>query len=195
MSDSNVPPPTITEREVTETPIKDLYVITIKQVTEGRGTVRETFRTSSFNDIPVDGIGSWQQINVTETNKGAIRGMHAESMNKLVGIVAGEAFGAYVDLREDSPTKGKVFTTTLTKGKRVFVPKGVGNGFQSTSEEPSQYLYCFDAEWVPGMAGVAVTPLDPELHIEWPITFDISNPNQISQKDASAPSLQEVLKK
>jgi dTDP-4-dehydrorhamnose 3,5-epimerase len=193
MSDVNVPPPTIQERHIEETPIQGLYVITVKQITEGRGTIRETYRKSSFSDFQAKDLGTWQQINTTETNKGAIRGLHAESMNKLVGIVAGEAFGAYVDLREDSPTKGTVFTTTLTKGKQVFVPKGVGNGFQSTSDEPSQYMYCFDQEWVPGMPGKAVNPLDPELKIEWPIKVDTSDTSLVSQKDISASSMKEAL--
>ena len=52
---------------------------------------------------------------------------------------------------------------------QVLVPPGVCNGFQAISDPGCQYLYCFDAEWAPGMAGVAVTPLDPELHIDWPI--------------------------
>lgn len=182
-------------RNVQSTSIKDLYVITMKQVTEGRGTIREAFRKSSFGDVNVDGIGSWDQINVTETRQGAIRGIHAESMNKLVGVIAGEGFGAYVDLRNDSPSRGVVFTKKLTKGVQVFVPKGVGNGFQSTSEESSQYLYCFDEEWVPGMPGFSVNPLDPELNIEWPIKVDKFNSGLISRKDAAAPLLKEILKK
>lgn len=184
----------IQEMKFETTPIQGLLVITMKQITEGRGTIREAFRQSSFDTLHIEGVKTWAQVNVTETRRGAIRGMHAESMNKLVSIVAGEAFGAYVDLREDSPTKGAVFTATLTKGKQIFVPKGVANGFQSTSEEPSQYMYCFDEEWVPGMAGKAINPLDPALHIEWPIEVDTTDQTLISQKDLSAPSLSEVLK-
>jgi dTDP-4-dehydrorhamnose 3,5-epimerase len=143
--------------------------------------------------MQVDQIGPWMQINVTETKKGAIRGIHAENMNKLVGVVTGEVFGAYVDLREDSPTKGVVFTTILTKGKQVFVPKGVGNSFQSISEGPTQYLYCFDEEWVPEMKNSSITPFDPELHIEWPIAVDPQNRDLVSEKDITAPLLKDVL--
>lgn len=186
--------PIIKPREVQSTPIKDLYVISMKQVTEGRGTIREAYRLSS-DDVPVDGVGSWKQINITETNRGAIRGIHAESMNKLIGVASGEVFGAYVDLRDESPSKGVVFTTELTKGEQVFVPKGVGNGFQSTSEQPSQYFYCFDEEWTPGMPGVALNPLDPELNIAWPIKVDTTDTNFVSQKDASAPLLRDIFTK
>ena len=42
------------------------------------------------------------------------------------------------------------------------VPAGVANGFQALSD-PCQYLYCFDAEWRPGMVGRLCNPLDPDL--------------------------------
>jgi dTDP-4-dehydrorhamnose 3,5-epimerase len=48
-------------------------------------------------------------------------------------------------------------------------------------------LYCFTSEWVPGMAGVAVHPLDPALAIEWPLAVDIGDPTQLSPKDAAQP--------
>lgn len=177
------------------TPIQDLYIITVKQVTDERGTIREFFRKSSFNTPKINDFGSWAQINVTETRQGAIRGLHAESMQKLVGLIEGEGFGAYVDIRNNSPTKGIVFTVELTKGMQIIIPKGVCNGFQSTSIEPSQYLYCFDAEWTPGMPGYSVNPLDPDLNINWPIKVLASDLDLISRKDAAASSLKEVLKK
>ena len=68
-------------------------------------------------------LGPWLQVNVTETKRGALRGLHAEDMDKLVAVVAGEAFGAYVDTRRDSPTYGTVVTVRLTKGTQVLVPK------------------------------------------------------------------------
>jgi dTDP-4-dehydrorhamnose 3,5-epimerase len=91
-----------------------------------------------------------------------------------VAIVSGEAFGAYVDVRPDSATKGKVVTTKLVPGT-------------------SQYLYCFDEEWVLGMKGYSVAPLDPELNIRWPIPVESTNRELISQKDAEAPTLKEAL--
>ena len=72
----------------------------------------------------------------------------------------------------------------LTKGTQVLVPKGVCNGFQSVSAGVTQYLYCFDQEWRPGMAGVAANPLDPALAIAWPLPVDAADPSQISAKDA-----------
>ena len=170
---------------VSTTAVDGLLVITTKAVTDERGTVREFFRTSAFGEYGVP--SAWQQMNLTWTQRGGLRGLHGEAMTKLVGVAHGEAFGAYVDARPDSPTRGTVVTLTLTPGMQVLVPAGVCNGFQAVSEPGCQYLYCFDAEWVAGMAGTAINPLDASLGIEWPLEVDRSDPAQLSAKDAAAP--------
>jgi dTDP-4-dehydrorhamnose 3,5-epimerase len=180
---------TVIPMSVERTEIDGLLAITMKQVTDDRGTVREFYRQSSWQEEGLPDLGPWQQVNLTETRPGALRGLHGEAMHKLVAIASGEAFGAYVDAREASPTYGAVATLRLVPGQQVLVPKGVCNGFQSVGDTPTQYLYCFDSEWVPGMAGVAVNPLDPALGIDWPVPVDVDDPAQISVKDASAPTL------
>jgi dTDP-4-dehydrorhamnose 3,5-epimerase len=174
----------ITELTRTETEIEGLVVLTVKQVRDERGTVREFFRASAYSDGPFAEVGAWQQINVTETARGGIRGLHGEAMTKLVACVSGEAFGAYLDARSDSSSYGKVVTVPLTPGVQVLVPAGVCNGFQAVTD--CQYLYCFNDEWRPGMAGTAFTPLDDALGIDWPVPIDVDNPAQISVKDANA---------
>jgi dTDP-4-dehydrorhamnose 3,5-epimerase len=185
--------PQITPFHTEGTDIDGLLLIRMKQITDDRGTIRELFRASAFAEAGVAPAGPWLQVNATETAQGAIRGLHGESMTKLVAIVHGEAFGAYVDVRADSATRGKVVTVPLVKGTQVLVPAGVCNGFQSVSPGISQYLYCFDAEWVPGMSGVAVNPMDPDLGIVWPIPVDVDDRAQLSAKDAGLPPLREVL--
>ncbi|HZQ84943.1 MAG TPA: dTDP-4-dehydrorhamnose 3,5-epimerase [Acidimicrobiales bacterium] len=175
------------------TDIADLLVLEIKEISDDRGVVREFFRTSAFEEAGVEGVGTWLQVNVTESVQGAVRGLHGEDMYKLVGIAFGEAFGAYVDTRPTSPTRGSVVTLELRKGTQVLVPPGVCNGFQSVSDGLTQYLYCFTQEWAPNMAGTAVNPLDPALGIAWPIPVDPDNPAQLSAKDRGLPTLAEVL--
>ncbi|MGH9084801.1 MAG: dTDP-4-dehydrorhamnose 3,5-epimerase family protein [Acidimicrobiales bacterium] len=168
------------------TSIDGLHILTMKQVTDERGTVREFYRESAFLDAGLPSLGPWVQVNATETRRGGLRGLHGEDMAKLVAVVAGEAFGAYVDTRPGSPSRGEVVTVTLEPGRQVLVPRGVANGFQATAEV-TQYLYCFDHEWQPGMAGVACSPIDPALGIEWPIPIDPGDRAQISEKDLNAP--------
>jgi dTDP-4-dehydrorhamnose 3,5-epimerase len=172
---------------VERTAIDGLLRITTKAVTDDRGTVREFFRTSGFAEAGVPVPERWAQLNLTFTRCGGIRGLHGEATDKLIGIAGGTALGAWVDARRESPTFGAVVTQELAVGVQMFVPAGVCNGFQATSDGGCQYLYCFGAEWQPGMAGVAVNPLDPDLAIAWPIAVDPSDPSLVSAKDASAP--------
>ena len=179
----------IVELAVEHTAIEGLHLLTMKQVTDERGTVREFYRESAFLDAGLPSLGPWVQVNVTESRRGALRGLHAEDMDKLVAVVAGEAFGAYVDLRTGSSTFGAVVTATLVPGAQVLVPRGVANGFQATGAGATQYLYCFDHEWAPGMAGAACSPLDPELGITWPLAVDPADRAQVSVKDRDAPTV------
>ena len=178
--------------EVSKTAIDGLLVLRMKQVSDERGAIREFFRESGLQEAGVY-AGPWRQINVTQSRQGTIRGLHGEAMTKLVAIVSGEALGAYADARPESSTTGAVATVRLVPGTQVLVPSGVCNGFQSLSAEPTQYLYCFDTEWAPGMAGVAVNPFDAELGIDWPITIDREDRSLLSAKDAAAPTLAQVL--
>jgi len=178
----------VTPLSVEKTAIEGLWLIQMKSVSDGRGTIREFYRRSSFVEAGLPSLGEWLQINVTESNRGVIRGLHGEDMDKLVAVVEGEAFGAYVDTRPASSTFGQVVTAHLTKGRQVLVPRGVCNGFQSISDAPSQYLYAFNAEWVAGMAGTSLSPLSPVLAIEWPIPLTSDDvPARVSAKDFQAP--------
>jgi dTDP-4-dehydrorhamnose 3,5-epimerase len=178
--------------EVEPTAIDGLLLLTMKQIDDERGVVREFYRASAWEEAGLPSLGPWLQVNVTESHAGVLRGLHGEDMHKLVAIAAGEAFGAYVDARPDSRSFGAVVTAQLVAGRQVLVPKGVGNGFQSITR--TQYLYCFDAEWRPGMAGTAVHPLDPALGIDWPLPVDVNDPAQLSAKDAAQPPLDQAVR-
>lgn len=183
---------TIVDFDARPTAIDGLFIITMKQVTDERGTVREFYRESAFVEAGLGSLGPWLQVNATSTHRGGLRGLHAEDMDKLVAVVAGEAFGAYVDTRPGSATRGAVVTVTLVPGTQVLVPRGVANGFQATAPGDTQYLYCFDQEWAPGMAGVACSPLDPALGIPWPIPIDPDDRAQVSEKDLKAPLFADI---
>lgn len=172
--------------------IEGLKIISAKTVSDNRGTVRELYRHSSYTEILSTTDIAWKQVNLTQTKLGALRGLHGEAMSKLVTVACGSAFGAYVDTRPNSKTIGNVVTVHLTPGIQVFVPEGVCNGFQAL-EDNTEYLYFFDNEWVSGMPGVALCPIDPDLGIDWPIPIDSNNLDQISKKDLNAPRLHEIL--
>lgn len=177
---------------VETTPIDGLVIIRTKQLGDDRGLVRELYRESDLVALGVEPLERIAQANLTATRQGAVRGMHAEEVTKQVSVVAGEAFCAWVDMRDGSPTSGAVHTQRLAPGLVVRVPRGVGNGFQATAPGITEYLYVFDEEWRPGMAGRAVTPLDPELAIPWPLPIDPADRSAISEKDATAPTWEQL---
>jgi dTDP-4-dehydrorhamnose 3,5-epimerase len=174
-----------------ETSIPGLFLVHMKQIEDDGGVVREFYRRSDF-ETSLPRLGPWVQLNVTETQQGAIRGLHGERTNKFVGVVAGGAFGAYLDARPTSPTYGKVETVALHQGVGVLVSAGICNGFQAAAPGTTQYLYCFDQEWQPGMAGTSVNPLDRDLAIRWPIVIDPSDRTLLSERDAELPCLFDV---
>jgi len=171
------------------TAIPGLQLIRTKVAEDDRGAVREILRPSTLVELGLPALDV-RQVNLTFTRAGAVRGIHAEAMHKLVGVAAGEAFGVWVDLRP-GPGLGRVVTAPLVLGVQVLVPPGVGNGLQAVTD--CQYLYCFDQEWQPGMAGTCVHPLDPDLAIPWPIPVDPGNPAQLSLKDGAQPALYDLL--
>ncbi len=170
--------------------IDGLVIVTMKQVTDERGTVRELFRRSAFEEAGAS-FGRIEQVNVTLTHLGSVRGMHAEQMTKLVAVAHGIARGVYVDVRLDSPTFGLVDEVDLVPGVQILAPSGVANGFQALAEG-TQYAYCFDNEWESGMPGSAFTPLDPLVVDRWPLPIDPDDPAQVSVKDRSAPTFAQL---
>lgn len=180
---------TVRPFEVEPTAIADLWLLRMKAVEDDRGVVRELYRESAFVDAGLPSLGRWVQVNITETRQGVIRGLHGEAMHKLVAIAVGAAFGAYVDVRPGSPTRGTAVTAELTPGTQMLVPPGVCNGFQSVSPGETQYVYCFDQEWSPDMPGTAVHPLDPALAIPWPLPVGAGC---LSAKDAALPRVADL---
>lgn len=181
-----------TDFTVEKTDIEGLYTVKFKLFEDDRGSVMEFYRQSDFADSGLPSLGERPQVNAPLTVKGALRGIHAENAHKLVSVAGGQVYAAIVDLRSDSPTAGKWQGFFLNRGDGLFISKGLGNSFQSTSDEPSVYLYYFEEEWRPDMPGKACNPLDPELAIDWPIKED--GGMIISDKDRNNPSLEEALK-
>ena len=92
--------------------------------------------------------GRCRTTSPSTTPVGTTRGIHAEPWDKWVSVATGRIFGAWVDLRE-GPTFGAVFTTELDPSRAIFVPRGVGNSYQ-TLEPDTAYTYLVNDHWSPG---------------------------------------------
>jgi len=117
---------------------------------------------------------------------GTLRGMHFQraphAETKLVSFVAGAVFDVAIDLRRDSPTRGKWFGAELRSdtGQMLYIPEGLAHGFVAL--EPDTLMeYLISAFYVPAAAG-GVRWDDPYFDIRWPI-----EPTVLSERDRAWP--------
>ena len=111
--------------------------------------------------------GAEQRL-VQHRRPASTRGIHAEPWDKLVSVATGRIFGAWVDLRAGA-TFGAVFTLELGPETAVFVPRGVGNAFQ-TLEDGTAYSYLVNDHWSAAARDsyTFVNLADATLAIAWP---------------------------
>ena len=131
------------------------------------------------------------QNNVSfNTTAGATRGIHAEPWDKLVSVATGRIFGAWVDLRPGE-SFGAVFTCAMGPETAIFVPRGVGNAFQ-TLLDGTAYSYLVNDHWS-ASARDSYTFLnlaDESVAIDWPIPLDRA---ELSDADRTHPRLRDVV--
>jgi glucose-1-phosphate thymidylyltransferase len=176
----------IVEHAVRRRAIDGLHVITMKQVTDERGTVREFYRESAFVErgaALARAVGAGQRH---RDEQGAVRGMHGEDMTKLVAVVHRRSPRRLRRPAPGSATFGEVVTVRLVPGAQVLVPAGVCNGFQATrGRHPVPVLLRPSSGRRAWPAWPA--PLDPDLGIDWPLPIDPDDPAVLSAKDRDAP--------
>ena len=123
------------------------------------------------------------------TSVGTTRGIHAEPWDKYVSVASGRIFGAWVDLRAGE-SFGRVVTVELGPDTAIFVPRGVGNAFQ-TLEENTAYTYLVNDHWsADALTAYSFLNLaDESAAIDWPI--DLAQA-ELSEKDRKHPRLHEI---
>jgi dTDP-4-dehydrorhamnose 3,5-epimerase len=175
------------ELAVRGTDIPGLWVVDMPVHGDNRGWFKENWQREK---MAAHGLPDFHPVqnNVSfNASRGATRGIHAEPWDKLISIVHGRAFCAWVDLREGD-TFGTVVTLELGVDQAVFVPKGVGNSYQALDDD-TIYSYLVNAHWSPEARYTSVNLADETLAIEWPIPLDEA---ELSDKDRAHPRLADV---
>ena len=174
-----------------DTGIDGLVLLDLTVHGDNRGWFKENWQRAKMTALGVPDLHVVQNNISFNAERGVTRGIHAEPWNKFVSVACGSVFGAWVDLREGSPTFGKVFTTTLEPSKAIYVPRGVGNSFQAL-ENGTAYTYLVDAHWSAELKKTYtfVNLADPELAIEWPIPLEEC---ELSEADKNHPMLADVM--
>ena len=175
-----------------ETPIPGLVVWELPVHGDSRGWFKENWQrekmtAASLGDLALPDFGPVQNNISFNDAVGTTRGIHAEPWDKWVSVATGRIFGAWVDLRE-GPTFGAVFTTELDPSRAIFVPRGVGNSYQ-TLEPDTAYTYLVNDHWSPDAEYSFLNLADETAAIDWPIPLSEA---ELSAKDAAHPRLADV---
>lgn len=173
----------------TETNIPGVILFDLPVHGDNRGWFKENWQRKKMTAV---GLPDFQPVqnNVSFNDKiGTTRGIHAEPWDKFVSVASGRVFGAWVDLRE-GPTFGSVFTAELDPSRAIFIPRGVGNSFQ-TLEDGTTYSYLVNDHWSADAQDqyTFLNLLDETVDIPWPIPLDRA---ELSENDRAHPHIAEV---
>ncbi len=174
---------------VRETPIPGLILLDLPVHGDARGWFKENWQREKMTSavVGLPDFGPVQNNISFNDAVGTTRGIHAEPWDKFVSVATGRIFGAWVDLRE-GPTFGAVYTTELDPSTAIFVPRGVGNSYQ-TLEPDTAYTYLVNDHWSPNATYTFLNLADETAAIDWPIPLDQV---EISAKDRDHPRLADV---
>jgi dTDP-4-dehydrorhamnose reductase len=179
----------MTELSIEESPIPGLLVLHLPLHGDNRGWFKENWQREKMVALGLPDFEPIQNNMSFNTSRGATRGVHAEPWDKLISVATGRIFGAWVDLRE-GPTFGRVFTIEMGPETSVFVPRGVGNAYQ-TLVDGTAYCYLVNEHWSAEAreSYTFVNLADETAGIPWPIPLDQA---ELSELDKAHPRLAEV---
>ena len=169
------------------TPIPGMVVVRLDLREDARGWFKENWQRKKMVALGLPDFGPVQNNISFNARRGATRGIHTEPWDKFVSVATGRVLGAWVDMREGN-TFGTVFHVEIDPRVAVFVPRGVGNAYQ-TLEDGTAYSYLVNEHWRPGVTYPALDLADPTCAIPWPIPLEQS---EVSEKDRANPRLDEV---
>lgn len=170
------------------TPIPGLVLWDLTVHGDSRGWFKENWQREKMVAAGMPDFGPVQNNVSFNDAVGTTRGIHAEPWDKFVSVSSGCIFGAWVDLRA-GPTFGTVFTSEIDPSRAVFVPRGVGNAFQ-TLEPNTAYTYLVNDHFSADADYTSVNLADETVDIPWPIPLERA---ELSAKDRAQPRLAEVV--
>lgn len=155
----------------------------------------ETYKKSEFMAAGI--TEEFIQDNHSKSVKGVLRGIHFQKepygQGKLVRCVSGKIFDVVVDLRSNSETYGKWLGFELSHENKcmLFIPRGLGHGFLTLSDEAEIFYKVANSEYTPSHESGIIWN-DSEIGIKWPLKeYEISAPI-LSEKDSKLPKFCEL---
>ena len=179
--------------EITQTPLKDCFVVKPRVFYDDRGFFCETFNQKTFKErtgLTVDFV----QDNQSVSSKGVLRGLHFQkgkmAQAKLIRVIKGKVLDVVVDLRKDSETFGKQYAIVLDDENhlQLFVPRGFAHGFITLSEKSIFSYKCDNFYDKESESGIIYN--DATLSIDWHLAKEDL---LISEKDLQLPTFEEAI--
>ena len=152
--------------KIIRTNFKGLFLINRKCNRDFRGILSETYIKKFF--LSKNFIFDYYSI----SKKNVIRGLHYQKkkqQDKLISVINGKIFDVCVDLRKNSKTFGKYFSTILSckNYKSILIPKGFAHGFCSLENNTIVYYKNSNYYYSNEQSGIIWN--DPQLNIRWPV--------------------------
>lgn len=168
-----------------ETAVAGAYVVEIEPIEDPRGFFARQWCAEEFGRRGL--AAGWAQANVSlNAAAGTLRGLHFQhapwTEAKFVRCVRGALYDVVLDLRGNSPTRGRWAAAELSEENRraMYVPPGCAHGFL-TLRDQTEVFYLVSAAYQPG-ADAGVRWDDPAFGIVWPRPVVV-----ISEKDRNRP--------
>ena len=172
--------------KILKTGFRDLIIIKNDLYKDKRGYFKELIRE---NKIKI----KFPFFVMSYSKKNVLRGLHLQSkksQGKFITVVKGKIFDVALDLRKNSKTFGKFYTTVLDEknSKSIYIPPGFAHGFQALDKD--NYVIYSCTKYRDKKSEISINPNDNILKIKWP-----SKKKIISDKDIKAQSYSEFRKK
>ncbi|GAL62292.1 dTDP-4-dehydrorhamnose 3,5-epimerase [Algibacter lectus] len=179
---------------VKETKLKDCFILEPKVFLDKRGSFIESYNKKVFYELTGQKI-DFVQDNESFSKRGVLRGLHFQkgeyAQSKLVRVITGRILDVVVDLREDSNSFGKHFSTELSEEnkKQLFIPRGFAHGFIVLSNTVLFSYKCDNFYNKESESGIIYN--DRVLNIDWKLP---ENEFIVSDKDLILPTFNDLFK-
>ncbi len=172
----------------TELRLKGAYIVEMEPHEDDRGFFARSFCQKEFQDHGL--ATNIAQCNVSSCcTSGVVRGMHYQvaphEETKLVRCTLGAIQDVMIDIRPDSPTYKKWWSTRLSQLDRrmVYVPRGFAHGYLSLTDN-AMVLYMVSEPYHPECERT-IRWNDPAIGIEWARMAEYN----VSEKDKSVANI------
>ncbi len=162
------------------TKIKDIKKVKTKIFRDKRGFFKEIYKNKILKKKFIFDVMSYSK-------KGILRGLHIQTkfpQAKLITVTSGKIMDVAVDLRKNSKSFGKYYSTIISQDSdfSLFIPEGFAHGFLCLSQTCTINYKC--SEYRNKKSEKTLRWDDEQINIKWPVKKPI-----LSLKDKNGKNL------